>query len=79
MYSSLIGKIAKSRLYAEEPERLQFESFALFFREIVAHIVFPTRREDGTAHVSSLKNTVPTVMGWLRKKILDGMVEIQVS
>jgi hypothetical protein len=31
MDSGMIGKIQKARLYAEEPERIQFEQFAATF------------------------------------------------
>ena len=32
MDSGMIGKIQKARLYAEEPERMQFETFRILFR-----------------------------------------------
>ena len=32
MDSGMIGKIQKSKLYAEEPERIRFESFEVTFR-----------------------------------------------
>ena len=32
MYSSMIGKIAKAKQYAQEPERMQFSEFAASFR-----------------------------------------------
>lgn len=32
MYSSMIGKIAKAKQYAQEPERIQFSQFEASFR-----------------------------------------------
>jgi hypothetical protein len=32
MHSSMIGKIAKAKQYAQEPERIQFTQFAATFR-----------------------------------------------
>jgi hypothetical protein len=32
MHSSMIGKIAKAKQYAQEPERIQFSQFAATFR-----------------------------------------------
>lgn len=32
MHSSMIGKIAKAKIYAQEPDRMQFNSFEATFR-----------------------------------------------
>lgn len=50
MHSSLIGKIEKARRYAEQPERVQFESLTATFRgENDAHTVSLSK---GTWHCS---------------------------
>ena len=51
MYSSLISKIEKAKRYAEQPERITFESFNVRFRG------------DNGSHRVSLKGDESKIIG----------------
>jgi len=50
MQSSLIGKIEKAKLYAQEPDRISFSEFSVNFRG--EHDTYTTEYKNGKWHCS---------------------------